>query len=161
MPELPTGDIGRTFQQVIQQVAPDLWMTLQSGAVDQAGGIAQSILNNPARMAAIQQSISQQAGGANANISELLSTLVQSVKPTGNMTNAPTAAATVTATDLLNTASDVITTSSTTSGTTIAEGAIPVSLVVQGNADSVTVRQLQGTLQAFGSQIVQELVARS
>lgn len=146
------------FQQVIQQIAPDLWMTLQSGAVDQAGGIAQSILNNPARMSAIQQSISQHAGGANANISELLGTLVSSIKPTGNMTG-PTAP-TQTATALLNTASDVISTA-TSSGTTIAEGAIPVSLVVQGNADSVTVRQLQGTLQAFGNQIVQELVARS
>jgi hypothetical protein len=44
---------------------------------------------------------------------------------------------------------------------TVAEGAVQATVAVNGNLDNVTLGQLQGTLQAFGSQIVQELVARS
>jgi hypothetical protein len=64
-----------------------------------------------------------------------------------------------TATSLLNTATEVI--GSTASGAQIAEGAVQATVQVNGNLDNVTVGQLQGTLQAFGNQIVQELVARS
>jgi hypothetical protein len=157
IPKLPTGDLARIFQSTIQQVAPELWMTLQSGAVGQAGALAQGILGNPGRMSALQQAISGQAGGATANISELLSNLVKSVAPaTANYTpQAPSATA---AAQLLDTANSTLT---STTGTTVAEGAIQMPLTIQGNADSVTVRQLQGTLQQFGSQIVQELVART
>jgi hypothetical protein len=155
--ELPVGDIGRMFQETVQRIAPELWMTLQAGALGQAGDVAASIMNNPARMSALQASIAAQAGGANVDISEMISNLVASVTgaPVGAVPTAPVQ----TATSLLNTATEVI--GSTASGTTVAEGAVQATVQVNGNLDNVTVGQLQGTMQAFGNQIVQELVARS
>jgi hypothetical protein len=160
VPDLPTGDIGRMFQDVIQRLAPELMMTLQAGALGQAGDVAKSIMNNPARLSAIQSAIADQAGGANVNISEMISNLVSSL--TGAQSGLATGAITApdaTAASLLNTASEVIT--STSSGMTVADGAVQATVQVNGNLDNVTLGQLQGTLQAFGSQIVQELVARS
>jgi hypothetical protein len=146
------------FQNVIQSVAPDLWMTLQSGALGQAGSVAQSILSNPTRLATIQNALSSQLGGASANVSDLMSNLVKSTAP-ATAAIAPAAPAQA-ASNLLNSANDVISNTSN-SGAQIHEGAIPIHLVIQGNADSVTAAQLQGHLQGFADELCRQLVART
>lgn len=155
--DLPTGDIGRIFQDTIQRIAPELWMTLQSGALSQVGQIANSILTNPARLSALQESISSQIGGSAVNIQELMGNLVSSVA--GARNTAPQAP-TQTATQLLNTAQDMVTTSSSAS-TVVAKGAVQATVQVNGNLDNVSTATLQATLQNFGTQIVTELVGRT
>jgi hypothetical protein len=139
---LPTGKLGDVMQDVFAQLAPTLNLALQTGAGEQIQSAAQAILSNSARMEAISSAISTGVGGGYTvqDLTAKLDAYTRAAPPLPP------------ATAISNTSAG---------GTHVAEGALQLSVTVQGNADTVTVKQLEACLNQFGDSILREVTGRT
>jgi hypothetical protein len=144
----------------LSQFAPELSLAISAGSATQIVQLGQELLANPQRMAALNQSIADALGQPVQNMAGMVQDVISSALPTAHAEGG-TPDPTMGAAGTLKTAQSTLsssTTSSSSADVTIHPGAFQV--VVNGNADSVTVTQLQRCLQDWNDELLHQVRGR-
>jgi phage-related protein len=156
----PQGDLGQAFQAALSQFAPELSQAISAGAATQIVTAGTALLSSPQRMAALNQSIADALGQPVTDMATRVQDVISSALPTATAEGG-TIDPTMGAAGTLKSAQSTVSGSSTVSHTTpvtIHPGAFQVT--VNGNADSVTISQLQRCLKDWTDELLHQVRGR-
>jgi phage-related protein len=156
----PQGDLGQAFQAALSQFAPELSQAISAGAATQIVTAGTALLSSPQRMAALNQSIADALGQPVTDMATRVQDVISSALPTATAEGG-TIDPTMGAAGTLKSAQSTVSGSSTVSHTTpvtIHPGAFQVT--VNGNADSVTISQLQRCLKDWNDELLHQVRGR-
>jgi phage-related protein len=156
----PQGDLGTAFRVALSQFAPELSQAISAGAATQIVAAGTALLSSPERMAALNASIADALGEPVASMATRVQDVISSALPTARAEGG-TVDPTMGAAGTLKSAQSTVSSSSTVSHTTpvnIHPGAFQVN--VNGNADSVTVSQLQRCLKDWNDELLHQVRGR-
>jgi phage-related protein len=156
----PQGDLGTAFRAALSQFAPELSQAISAGAATQIVAAGTALLSNPQRMAALNTSIADALGQPVTDMATRVQDVISSALPTARAEGG-TVDPTMGAAGTLKSAQSTVSSSSTVSHTTpvtIHPGAFQVN--VSGNADSVTVSQLQRCLKDWNDELLHQVRGR-